>query len=293
MLPLNRLTCPSCGATQFGSSKSALAGDDGVRKLYAAAGGVAEAQQLTRIVTGIADRNWGEADAPGIVTTSVTMFAGEPGAGKSTLFLQILLSMFRQTGQPGLYVGAEESGEQIGDRAKRLGLPPESLLTLTVRELSEGKFLSRDHIKKYRPCACVIDSIQKYVQGAAAREELCGWAKQVAILERVPFFLISQVNKDDDFQGSMGTQHEPDTLLFMNMVGSIQDERKRDHYPPSITDAQGGTQVEPFRILTTRKNRFGGGYESYWLMTRDGLKPYVLGKAPPPPPPEEEDEEAA
>src|SRR3989344_6044363 len=52
----------------------------------------------------------------GIVQGSVTLLAGDPGIGKSTLLLHVLAKI------GGLYVSGEESAEQIKLRAKRLGI---------------------------------------------------------------------------------------------------------------------------------------------------------------------------
>ena len=51
-----------------------------------------------------------------MVSGSVTLLAGEPGIGKSTLTLKLALSLNKTV----LYVTGEESAEQIKLRAKRL-----------------------------------------------------------------------------------------------------------------------------------------------------------------------------
>jgi DNA repair protein RadA/Sms len=56
----------------------------------------------------------------GIVRGSVTLFAGEPGIGKSTLLTQLIGKI------GGLYVAGEESAQQISLRVKRLGLKTEN-----------------------------------------------------------------------------------------------------------------------------------------------------------------------
>src|SRR5690606_30220879 len=55
----------------------------------------------------------------GIVPGSVTLLAGQPGIGKSTLLLQLAASIAK--GQPVLYVSGEESAHQVALRASRLG----------------------------------------------------------------------------------------------------------------------------------------------------------------------------
>jgi DNA repair protein RadA/Sms len=55
----------------------------------------------------------------GIVPGSIVSVAGEPGIGKSTLFLQIGLSLQNLT---VLYISGEESEQQIKMRANRIQL---------------------------------------------------------------------------------------------------------------------------------------------------------------------------
>lgn len=57
----------------------------------------------------------------GIVPGSVTLLAGDPGIGKSTLLLHILSRI------GGLYVAGEESAEQVKLRAARVGIKGENI----------------------------------------------------------------------------------------------------------------------------------------------------------------------
>jgi len=55
----------------------------------------------------------------GIVKGSVSLLAGDPGIGKSTLLLQV--GLFLSNKHKVLYISGEESEEQIKLRAKRIG----------------------------------------------------------------------------------------------------------------------------------------------------------------------------
>src|SRR5207237_1047085 len=55
----------------------------------------------------------------GIVKGSASLIAGDPGVGKSTLLLQLCLSL-AGAGKKVLYISGEESAEQISMRAERI-----------------------------------------------------------------------------------------------------------------------------------------------------------------------------
>ncbi len=89
----------------------------------------------------------------GIVKGSIVLVAGEPGIGKSTLFLQNALLMNEIT---TLYVSGEESEQQIKMRADRLKVNNERfyLLTETVTQTIFSE------IKKLKPQLVIVDSVQ-------------------------------------------------------------------------------------------------------------------------------------
>src|SRR5689334_9758069 len=89
----------------------------------------------------------------GIVPGSIVLIAGEPGIGKSTLFLQNGLSLKDIT---VLYISGEESEQQIKMRADRLKLKSENFYLLT--ETSTQTIFQE--IKKLKPHLVIVDSIQ-------------------------------------------------------------------------------------------------------------------------------------
>lgn len=86
----------------------------------------------------------------GIVPGSVTLLAGDPGIGKSTLLLHVLSAV------GGMYVSGEESGEQIKLRAKRMHIDGANIMVL-AETLLEG--ITEALAKSMSPLI-VIDSIQ-------------------------------------------------------------------------------------------------------------------------------------
>ena len=89
----------------------------------------------------------------GIIPGSIVLIAGEPGIGKSTLFLQNGLWLKDAT---VLYISGEESEQQIKMRADRLKLKNENFYLLT--ETSTQVIFQE--IKKLKPQLVIVDSIQ-------------------------------------------------------------------------------------------------------------------------------------
>jgi len=89
----------------------------------------------------------------GIVAGSIVLVAGEPGIGKSTLFLQDALQLQNVR---TLYISGEESEQQIKMRADRLGIANENFYLLTE---TNTQTIFKE-IKKLRPELVIVDSIQ-------------------------------------------------------------------------------------------------------------------------------------
>lgn len=131
-----RFVCANCGATQAKwSGRCSNCGQwntlqeqidaRSAEKASAKAGHVLNAQPITgiklssrhkRLSTGLSEVDM--VLGGGIVPASVLLLAGEPGIGKSTLLTQVA-AFVADSGQV-LYVSAEESTEQIYQRAQRL-----------------------------------------------------------------------------------------------------------------------------------------------------------------------------
>jgi DNA repair protein RadA/Sms len=187
----------------------------------------------------------------GIVPGSIILVAGEPGIGKSTLFLQNGLLMKQLV---VLYISGEESEQQIKMRADRLKINNENFYLLT--ETSTQTIFQE--IKKLKPQLVIVDSIQtlqsNLIDSSAGTvsqiRECAAEFQRFAKETNTPVFLIGHITKDGAIAGPKVLEHMVDTVL--------QFEGDR-HYA--------------YRILRTLKNRFGSTAElGIYEMTGDGMR---------------------
>ena len=189
----------------------------------------------------------------GLVPGSLTLFAGEPGVGKSTLLLQIAEAV-AAGGAKALYVSGEESEQQIKLRSQRLGLKGNDVFLLSETAVEEVV----RHLEETRPGLVVVDSIQT-LSGAEAssspgspsqvREcalQLMQWAKG----QRAPVLLAGHVTKDGSVAGPRVLEHMVDAVLYLE-----------------------GDTLGAHRLLRSVKNRFGSTHEvAMFEMSGGGLE---------------------
>lgn len=188
----------------------------------------------------------------GVVPGSVTLLAGDPGIGKSTLLLHVIAKC------GGLYVSGEESAEQIKLRAKRLGIDGANIAILseTNVEAIAASLETRD--KSQETGLVIIDSIQTLsssdldgMAGSVGQIRHCAEVLVGAAKRRgVPVIIIGHVTKEGTIAGPKVLEHMVDTVLYLE-----------------------GERFANARILRTYKNRFGAIEEvGIFEMDEKGLK---------------------
>lgn len=186
----------------------------------------------------------------GMVPGTVALLAGEPGIGKSTLVLQVLMSL-KSTN--ALYASGEESLGQIRLRAERTAAINDSVLF--TEETDVDNVL--DQVRDTGATLVIIDSIQTMFQqdldspsGTVSQiRECASRIIQFAKSRAVSFLLIGHITKTGNIAGPMVLEHMVDVVL--------QFEGDSRHF---------------YRMLRARKNRFGSVNEmGVFEMKADGL----------------------
>lgn len=244
--------CPACNEwgslSEFKSSAKKTGRKSGAQDPPRPVQSLEQTQTTSRIDTGIreVDRVLGGGLLPG----SVILLGGNPGIGKSTLALQIMVGLNTKT----LYVSAEESQDQVAMRARRLkvtdskmGLSGENRISAIIdaAEKDEYRVLVIDSIQTvYSENSDTLPGSISQIRDCA--QQLLQFGKQRGIT----IIIIGHVTKEGVIAGPKMLEHMVDTVLYL----------------------EGDTKYD-YRILRSVKNRFGATHEvGVFTMDATGLK---------------------
>ncbi len=189
----------------------------------------------------------------GVLPGGVTLLAGQPGIGKSTLLLQI--TAFISRSHSVLYASGEESASQVKLRAERLGAHKSERLSF-VSSTSADDIAATIRTGKYK--LIVIDSIQTLSLNEVTSAP--GSVSQITNSSNViiraakeagaAVILVGHVTKEGSIAGPKVLEHLVDVVL----------QFEGDRY--------GG-----FKVVRAVKNRFGSTAEAaIFEMAEQGLK---------------------
>lgn len=256
--------CPKCGEFSTVVEQAAAPATPGLRSSARASTPTRAARRVSEVVTGAPVprmstglREFDRVLGGGLVAGQVCLCSGPPGSGKSTLLLAVADSVARRTGRPVLYISGEESVEQIGVRAQRIGATSEQLLLADDTDL--GAVLG--HLQAHDTVALlIIDSVQTIASadvdgragGVTQTMEVAQVLTRVAKSTGVPMMLVGQVTKDSTVAGPRALEHIVDTTLSLD-----------------------GDRHTALRLLRGVKNRFGSLEVAAFEQADDGMHEVV------------------
>ena len=249
--------CPSCG--EWNSYVEEIVSKDNTPKI--SLGGLeitkqkpvrlneVETSEESRIDTSSNELN--RVLGGGLVPGSLVLIGGEPGIGKSTLVLQVVLNL---KGKRTLYISGEESVKQLKLRAERLKYENPDCYIVSETSL-EQIFV---HIQNIQPDVVIVDSIQtvstemiESSPGSVSQVRECAaHLLKFCKTSGTPVLLIGHINKEGSIAGPKVLEHIVDTVLQFE-----------------------GDQHYMYRILRSIKNRFGSTSElGIFEMQQNGLR---------------------
>ena len=193
----------------------------------------------------------------GFTPSAVTLFTGTPGAGKTTMMLELANSLTGH-GANVLFNTAEESLFQLKMTVERLKLRhgfSAGQETMVPQLLENCDKLRKKNPKK--PFFLIVDSLQTLNDGKYGEHNTNSRTAQRALQQITEYckthfcnaIIIGQVTKSGQMAGANVLKHMVDALITLDV------ERKDE-------DLMG------CRILQVEKNRFGGAGHIFFLALR-------------------------
>lgn len=241
----------SGGVSSGGKSAIAKGQVSGKKLEFAKISTITPSDAKARLLTQFKDLN--TVLGGGILMGSVSLLAGQPGMGKSTLLMQICAEV-ASSGHGVLYVSGEESAGQVKLRAVRLGADSDKLSFAASTSANDiAKTIESDEFD-----LVIVDSIQTLMMdeissapGTVSQVTNCGnLIIRAAKSTDTAVVIVGHVTKDGTLAGPKVLEHLVDVVL--NFEG----------------DRYGG-----FKTVRAVKNRFGATNEvAIFEMVDAGLR---------------------
>jgi DNA repair protein RadA/Sms len=185
--------------------------------------------------TGVAE--FDRALGGGLVHGAVSLLAGEPGVGKSTLLLEVA-AKWAATAGPALYLTGEESAAQVRLRAERTGAVADDLYLAAETDLAAAL----GQVEALSPSLVILDSVQTF-----SRSDVDGAPGGVTQVRSVANALIR-----------MAKERGIATVLVGHVTkeGSIAGPRVLEHLVDVVLHFEGDRHSR-LRMVRTVKNRYG------------------------------------
>ncbi len=187
----------------------------------------------------------------GLVKGQLTLLAGAPGIGKSTLMLQVAAELSKN--YKVLYISGEESISQISGRAQRLGVKGDNIFLLCETDIQKIV----ESVSNINPDVLILDSIQtvyhpEFTSSAGTVAQVRECTSELVRLckpKGIMTFVLGHVTKDGELAGPKILEHMVDCVLYF--------DTEKDNV---------------LRLLRPHKNRFGSTDEiGLFRMSASGL----------------------
>ena len=188
----------------------------------------------------------------GLVKGQLTLLAGAPGIGKSTLMLQVAAELSKE--RKVLYISGEESIGQISGRAERLGVNGDNIFLHCETDIQKIV----ESVENVNPDVLILDSIQtvyhpEFTSSAGTVAQVRECTSELVRLckpKGIITFVLGHVTKDGELAGPKILEHMVDCVLYF--------DTEKDNV---------------IRLLRPHKNRFGStGEIGLFKMTGKGLE---------------------
>jgi DNA repair protein RadA/Sms len=246
--------CPDCGTWGTVDEVAAVGarGDAAGRRTVAPSSPAVPISSIDPGATRHFHTGIGELDrvlGGGFVPGSVTLLAGDPGVGKSTLLLEVA-HRWAASGRRALYLSGEESAGQIRLRAERTGCSHDEVYLAAESDLPTAL----GHIEAVQPSLVVVDSVQTMsttevdgVTGGVTQVRAVTTALTMAAKTTgVAMILVGHVTKEGAIAGPRSLEHLVDVVLHFE-----------------------GDRSSALRMVRGVKNRFGAADEVGCFLLHD------------------------